>query len=765
MSNVARLIGAIPNIISILSNSRMFSYGLAAFAVIFGIATVATLTAPESDSFNAVTVVTLLYIDGILLLLLCIVVGRRLFSLWQDRRRRTTGSGLQGRLVTVFSFVAVTPAILVAIFSALFLNHGLEVWFSKRVNVALKQSVVVAKSYLDEHRKNITSDALSIANTLNYNAPRVIGNSYALNELLTSESISRSLTEATTIDGTGKVIGRSRYSFTESLEAIPAAAFTSAMDGKIAVLDSNTAERVRALIKLNRYIDTYLVVERFVDSRVISHIDSINKAVREYREMEKKRGGFQITFVVIFGVVALLLLLAAAWIGLTIARQLASPIISLIYAAEDISNGNLGVRVSVAEEDDEIRMLGQAFNKMTGQLETQRDGLIEVNRELNERRHFTETVLSGVSAGVIGLDQNGLIHLPNKSASALIATDLDKCIGKRLNDVVPEMAQLLDQMTEQGGQMRQSEIELIRNDTSLTLHVRITAEFLKDTTSGYVVTFDDVTELLSAQRNAAWADVARRIAHEIKNPLTPIQLSAERLERKYLNEITTDPEIFTSCIRTITRQVADIGRMVDEFSNFSRMPKASMKIENISEICRQAVFLEENRTPQLTFTMDFPKQDVTGYCDNPQISRALTNLLKNASESVVGKIDEQGGDISDGQVSIYLKQIAQSSNNKNSLHKIIEITISDNGKGLPSENRDRLTEPYVTTRAKGTGLGLAIVKKIIEDHKGELQLNDNPAGGAIIQFSLATEPGQNVNKAKKDPLQVEFELAMRSTRE
>jgi two-component system nitrogen regulation sensor histidine kinase NtrY len=765
MSNIKKLISAIPNIISILNNSRKFSYGLAACAVIFGIATVVTLTAPESDSFNIMTVVTLLYIDGILMLLLCIVVGSRLFLLWQDRRRRTTGSGLQGRLVTVFSLVAVTPAILVAIFSALFLNHGLEVWFSERVNLALKQSVVVAKSYLNEHRKNITSDALSIANTLNYNAPRIIGNPNALNELLTSETVIRSLSEATTIDGTGKVIGRSRYSFTDSLEAIPTAAFTSATDGKIAILDSASSEQVRALIKLNRFIDTYLIVERFVDPRVINHIESINKAVHEYHEMEKKRGGVQITFVVIFGVVAFLLLLAAAWIGLTIARQLASPIVSLINASEDVSKGNLNVRVNVAEEDDEIRMLGQAFNKMTVQLETQRDGLIEVNRELDERRQFTETVLGGVSAGVIGLDQNGLIHLPNKSASALIATDLDQCIGKKLKDIVPEMALLLDQLTEQGDQMRQSEIELIRNDASLILHVRVTAEYLKDTTNGYVVTFDDVTELLSAQRNAAWADVARRIAHEIKNPLTPIQLSAERLERKYLNEIKTDPEIFTSCISTITRQVADIGQMVDEFSNFSRMPKASRKIENISEICRQAVFLEENRTPHLTFTMEFPENDVTGYCDNPQISRVLTNLLKNASESVIGKAEEDGADISNGQITIRLEQIAKVSDSKSRAHKNLQITISDNGKGLPSENRDRLTEPYVTTRAKGTGLGLAIVKKIIEDHNGELRLSDNPEGGAMIQFNLPAEPQQITNKVKKDPLKAEIELAMHSTRE
>ena len=769
MSSLTKLVETIPNLFTRLSNSHIFSYGLAAAAVIFGIATVATLTASETDSYNVVTVVSLLYMDGILMLVLCIVVGRRLYLLWQERRRRATGSGLQGRLVTVFSFVAVTPAILVAIFSALFLNHGLEVWFSERVNTALKQSVVVAKSYLNEHRKNIISDALSIASTINYNAPRLIGNPFALNELLTSESISRSLSEATAIDGASIVIGRSRYNFSESLEVIPPAAFTSASDGKIAVLDSATADRVRALVKLNRYIDTYLVVERFVDPRVIGHIDSINKAVREYHEMEKKRGGFQITFVVIFGVVAFLLLLAAAWIGLTIARQLAAPIVSLIDAAEDVSQGDLAVRVSVAEEDDEIRALGQAFNKMTSQLETQRDGLIEANRELDERRHFTETVLSGVSAGVIGLDENGRIHLPNKSASALIVTNLDQSIGEKLSDVIPEMAQLLNEVTQQGGRMRQSEIELFRDESSLVLHVRITAEQLKDETIGYVVTFDDVTELLSAQRKAAWADVARRIAHEIKNPLTPIQLSAERLERKYLKEIKTDPHIFTSCISTITRQVADIGRMVDEFSNFARMPKASMKMENISEICRQAVFLEENRTPGLNFTMDFPEKDVIGYCDNPQINRALTNLLKNASESVVGKIEEQGSNISDGKISICLHQQSSSSNAGQNEHQSIKITITDNGKGLPSENRDRLTEPYITTRSKGTGLGLAIVKKIIEDHKGDLELSDNPQGGAIIQLNLnadaTTEIAQQAEHTEKDPLQVEIELAMRNGRE
>ncbi|NQW00126.1 MAG: PAS domain-containing sensor histidine kinase [Rhodospirillales bacterium] len=769
MIRPTRMIPFIPGLAAKMGNSRGLSYALAAAAVISGIATVASLTTPDSDTFNVLTVVTLLYIDGIILLLLSVVVGRRLFLLWRERRNKAAGSGLQGRLVTLFSFVAVTPAILVAVFSALFLNHGLEVWFSDRVNTALNQSLIVAKSYLDEHQKTISSDILAIANDLNFNAARLFSNPLTFNQILTTQSLDRSLSEVIAIDGAGNVLARSNYSTTEKLESLPPSAFVSADSGKIAVLDSSDSKRVRALIKLERFIGTYLVVERFIDNRVSDHITSIHKAVSEYNEMKKKRGGFQVTFVVIFAVVALLLLLAAAWIGLTVAKQLATPISRLIGAAEDVSKGDLSVRVSVAEEDDEIRSLGQAFNKMTSQLETQRDGLVQANRELDERRRFTATVLTGVSAGVIGLDAQGLIHLPNRSASSLLAVDLDAAVGRPLGEVIPEMRELLHAVMEQGGRMRQDEIELIRDNTPLTLHVRIATEFLDQETIGYVVTFDDVTELLSAQRKAAWADVARRIAHEIKNPLTPIQLSAERLERKYLKEISTEPEVFKACIGTIIRQVEDIGRMVDEFSAFARMPEPSMQTENISEICRQAVFLEENRYPEINFTTRFPDKDVSINCDGRQISRALTNLLKNASESVISKIEESGDDPGTGEIVISLEQAAAVTDDNPQGSGFVTIKIVDNGKGLPVENRDRLTEPYMTTRSKGTGLGLAIVKKIIEDHGGNLKLADNPQGGAEISFTLAVlssqELGNSLAKPEKSPLQAEIQLAMRSAGE
>jgi len=743
--------------------SRKLAYGLAATAVLAGIATAATMTGTLAQSYDIGTVVGLLYIDGILLLLLSVVVARRLVQLWQERRRGEAGAGLHGRLVTLFSFVAVTPAILVAVFSALYLNFGIQAWFSERVDSALSQSVIVAKAYLQEHRKNIQANALAIANDLNFNAPRLIGNRYALDGVLSSHATFRALSEAIVVDGSGRVLGQSRFSSAgDVIKSISKPAFLEADNGAIVVLETASADQVRALMKLNRFLDTYLLVERFVDSRVTGHIERIDATVNEYKSLEKNRGKFQISFVMIFVVLALLLLLAAAWVGLTVSNQLASPISRLIRAAGEVSEGDLSVRLETSNDEDEISTLTHAFNAMTGQLENQRDGLMDANRELDERRRFTETVLTGVSAGVIGLDATGNIHLPNRSASTLLSTDLEETIGTPLIEVVPEMGDLLSEVISLGGRMCQAETHLARNNESRTLHVRIAAERLDGQTIGYVVTFDDVTDLLSAQRKAAWADVARRIAHEIKNPLTPIQLSAERLKRKYLNEISSDPETFTACTDTIIRQVEDIGRMVDEFSSFARMPEPSIKTENLSEICRQVVFLEQNRNPDITFSSTFPEEDVTLNCDSRQISRALANLLKNAAESITSAIEGGLTDQNSGEIDVSLEALPSADGAEG--EETARLTISDNGIGLPAGSKDRLTEPYVTTRTKGTGLGLAIVKKIMEEHNGDLVMADREGQGAEITLlfrSLQQTLTSDVNGSEnKDPLKVEIDLAL-----
>jgi two-component system nitrogen regulation sensor histidine kinase NtrY len=414
-------------------------------------------------------------------------------------------------------------------------------------------------------------------------------------------------------------------------------------------------------------------------------------------------------------------------IGIHFATQLAVPISRLVTAAEQIRGGDLAARVPEGEKDDELASLSRAFNRMTYQIESQQRELREANRQLDERRQFTETVLTGVSAGVIGLDRLGRVNLPNRSASSLLGVDLEESIGQDLAQVAPEMGGLLDEAARRPERLAQSQVQLVRGTSTRILLVRIAAELYGREISGYVVTFDDITELLSAQRKAAWADIARRIAHEIKNPLTPIQLAAERLRRRYLKEIKGDTETFTVCTDTIIRHVGDIGRMIDEFSSFARMPAPVLKPENLSEIVRQTVFLQRTAHPEIAFATTFPARPVTVRCDARLVGQAVINIVKNAIESIETRIAEQGGSPA-GQIRVSVTEEAGQA----------AVIVEDNGKGLPQHGREQLTEPYVTTRAKGTGLGLAIVKKIMEDHLGELVLEDAEPDGARVRLVLAT---------------------------
>jgi len=715
------------------SASRKTAYTLAILAILSGAMTVVTIVERPGQTSDINTVLSLLYIDGILFLLLGAVVARRLAQVWSDRRRGAAGSGLQVRLVVLFSLVAVTPAILVAVFSALFLHFGMQSWFAERVRTALNQSQVVAQAYLVDHRRIIEADAFALANELNVNASQLMRSRALFENVLSSQSAFRSLTEAVVLDGSGNILARAHFSLTEKIENVSVQALNTASQGRIAVLDSENVDRMRALIKLNRFIDAYLLVERYVDPRVINHIESIRKAVNEYQTMEKERSGIQVSFIIIFLMVSLLLLLAAAWIGLTVSSQLADPISNLISATDEASQGNLGVRVEVGDDTDEISSLGRAFNNMTNELESQREGLVTANRELDERRRFTETVLAGVSAGVIGLDADGRIHLSNRSASDLLSRNLGAMVGAEINEAVPEMAGLFAKVIAAPARTYQEEISLDSPSQHRTLLSRMAAEYLDGDIIGYVVTFDDVTDLLSAQRKAAWADVARRIAHEIKNPLTPIQLSAERLQRKYQDEVASDPDIFRACTDTIIRQVSDIGRMVDEFSSFARMPQPLMYDENIVEVCREAAFLERNRNVDLVFKIDLPDTPVMVNCDRRQIAQALTNLLKNAWESIEARLTNKSLSSEPGQITLRLINCDSDMTLQGGSNGTVSIIIEDNGVGLPLD-KGRLTEPYVTTREKGTGLGLAIVRKIMEDHHGRFVLDDRPDGGAKVSM-------------------------------
>src|SRR6266849_3402441 len=723
---------------------RKVAIALAAAALASGIATYLALTGAPPFGPRSRVVLTLLNLDLVLLLALAAVVAKRLVEVWMERRRGLAGSRLQIRLVGLFTLIAVMPTIIVAVFSYLFFGSGIESWFSDKVRTAISESVAVADAYVKEHQQAIRADALAMATDLDRYASSLQLNPEYLAPVLTAQAAMRGLTEAAVLDRKGTMLARTGLIFALGFEDVSRDALRRAREGEVVIMTDDQEERVRALVRLDEFSDLYLYVGRFIEPRVLAHREATHRAAADYERLEGRRSGFQITFAMIYILVAMLFLAAAISIGIHFAAQLADPISRLVGAAERVRAGDLSARVPEGDKDDELVSLSRAFNRMTYQIQSQQAELIEANRQLDERRRFTETVLTGVSAGVIGLDRSGRINLPNRSASSLLGVDLEQSIGEDLAVVAPEMAGLLDEAERRPERLAQSQVQLVRGTSTRTLLVRIAAEHYGREISGFVVTFDDITELLSAQRKAAWADIARRIAHEIKNPLTPIQLSAERLRRRYLKEIKKDPETFRACTDTIIRHVEDIGRMVDEFSSFARMPAPVLKPEDLATIVEQALFLERTAHPKIGFETRFAVRPVPLRCDARLIGQALINIIKNAIDSIEGRIAE-GGPTPPGQIIVTVEADGP-----------VAVTIEDNGKGLPRQGREQLTEPYVTTRAKGTGLGLAIVKKIMEDHRGQLMLSDRERGGARVRLVFA---GDAHPASHAEPLAVPAELS------
>ena len=726
---------------------RMLAFALTAAAVASGIATAVALSDSGIDGTNIETIRILFLLDLAFVLVLGALVAIRLARLWAERRRGLAGSGLLVRMVVIFSLVAVTPAVLVAGFSVLFGGIGLQTWFSDQVRSAVLASDAVARSYLEEHRDSIKAEAFAMANDLNRDAPALMSDPRLFSHRLSLQANLRSLPEAVVFDSNARILARTPLSLSLELDLglISGNDIERADRGQVAILDTGNDDRARALVKLFGFPDAYLVVGRFLDVDVLSHIEQTAQALSLYRGLEERREQLLFMFVLIFVVVTLLLLLAAVWTGLNLSGRISKPISALIIAADRIRRGDQGVRVEVSNSVEELDSLGRAFNRMTGQLETQRDSLVVANRQLDERRQFTEAVLSGVSAGVIGLDREGNINLPNRSASELLGVDLEAAIGTPLRDIAPEMAGLTEQAREFPDRTWEAEVTLMRDGRPATFFVRIVAERLRNAVVGFVATFDDITPLVAAQRTAAWADVARRVAHEIKNPLTPIQLAAERLNRRYGRQIEDDTETFKACVSTIVRRVEDIRRMVDEFTSFARMPRPDPKPENLSELLRQAVFMERTRSPGIRFDLHLPQEEVKLRCDGRQIAQALTNLLKNASEAIVEQRKEEGADQGRGAVAVFLER-----DHDSSLGRTVRVVIEDNGPGLPEDLLDRLTDPYVTTRAKGSGLGLAIVRKIMEDHGGDLILENRDGGGARVAIVFRSVDGPASSDGAED---------------
>lgn len=717
---------------------------LAIAAALSGLATYAAWSGSTPLEPNPQHVLILLVVDLVLLLSLGAVVARRLVRLWVERRSGSAGSRLHVRIVALFSLVAVTPAIITAVFSALFFHLGVQSWFSERVSTAVQESLAVAEAYVVEHRQALRADVLAMANDLNRAAPRLLRSPTMFSRVLQTQAALRALSEATVFDSTGRVLARTTLSLSAAFGSLPLDLLEQANQGRAFIFSADDNDQVRALVRLDRYLDAYLYVGRFVDPNVVQHVERTREVVAEYKALEGARSGIQLTSALIFIVVALLLLLAAVWLGLFFAGRLVRPVSALVSAAERVREGDLTARVPEGPVDDEIGTLSRAFNRMTDQLMGQRRELVDANRQLDRRRRFIEAVLGGVSAGVIGLDRTGRINLSNRSAAQLLDAEESTFSGEPLSTAVPEMEPLLQEARARPDRVVEGEVAITRGGRRRILIVRVGADHGQDERRGYVVTFDDVTDLVAAQRTAAWADVARRIAHEIKNPLTPIQLAAERLKRKYLPQVSDDREVFVQCTETIVRQVGDIRRMVDEFSSFARMPAPALKSNDLRQVVEQGVFAQQVAHPGITYDVALPEEPVIVRCDERQLGQVFTNVLQNAAEAIEAREAAEGRTPTAGRVMLTLERDEEAA----------VVRIVDNGPGLPVDDRDRLTEPYVTRRAKGTGLGLAIVKKIMDDHGGRLTLEDARDGGAMVTLRLPLAQADDDNEEQLDGVRV-----------
>jgi two-component system nitrogen regulation sensor histidine kinase NtrY len=707
-----------------LALGRVSTLLVASAALLLGLASFAVLAGRVKLSIHSGTAIAMIMADFAALLLLILVLTGRVTRIVLEHRRGAAGARLHVRLVFLFGGVAAVPAILVAIFAIVFFNFGIQAWFNERVQTALDESNQVAQGYLQEHNNDIRLDALAMANDLSQNGTVFFGNPNEFTSYLGAQTTVRGLTQAVIFQPYSRKLNEgiivSAGLFAGMAATLPdARSIAQAQSGQIPVISPPGSTVEQAVIKLDITPPLMLMIEKPIDPAILDHVSKTEQAVAEYQRLSKNRAGLEVSFALIIAVLTLLVLSALVAFGLVIANQIAKPIGHLIRAAEKVREGDLAVRVPEKDTGDEMADLSRAFNKMTEQLVAQRTELLDVNNQLEERRRFTETVLAGVSAGVIGLDNRGRIELPNRAASELLGTDLKSKIGRSLTETAPQFAPLIAAVMASPERPAVEQIEHGMAMRKRMLLVRIGAEMKGGVPGGFIVTFDDVTELLAAQRKAAWADVARRIAHEIKNPLTPIQLSAERLKRRFAKEITSDPESFTQCADTIVRHVGDIGRMVDEFSTFARMPAPVMRTESLERLAREAMVLQRVAQPHIVWQVEI-ETPLRAVCDRRLIGQALTNLLQNAADAVAMR---------EGAKHVTLRLAA--------LDGMACLSVTDDGVGLPETDRARLIEPYVTHKPKGTGLGLAIVAKIMEDHGGRLELKPAPGGlGAEVSLIL-----------------------------
>ena len=673
-------------------------------------------------------VATLLVANLVPAMALMVLVARRMAM----RRAAESPIGGRGRLhvrlVALFSVIASVPTLLVVIFASLLFQSGLDFWLSDRAQTVIKNAQEVASQYRKDQRAQVQlevqtmgSDVVGWVNDRGIDDPQ-------FGDFMLTQTTRRGLLETAllTITKSGEIQMQGGVNlYDRPLEDRFTTSTLRKLKAGETIAKEEAGDRVEAVVRLDPKAEVYVYGARAVDARLLKLAEDAQSAASDYQKTVTGARTLQFRFNAIMLLVSLLIVGLSIWIALKLADRLVRPVGELVDAARRITAGDLSTRVTAGEltsrvtgmrVQDEIGILGRAFNRMTKRLEEQTGDLVSANAQLESRRAFIEAVLSGVTAGIISLDQQRNVRLINSSAEALLKTDKGQAVGRKLGELAPELDAHLD------SDHREDIIQFASGGEPRTLAVkRVRVE------GGHVLTFDDITEQLLDQRRAAWSDVARRIAHEIRNPLTPIQLAAERLQRRYGKEITSDAATFEKLTGTIVRQVGDLRRMVDEFSSFARMPKPVFREERIGDIVGESLFLHQVAHPDIAFKLDSPEPSPLLVCDRRQMGQALTNVIKNAVEAIQQK-REDGRKGGDDRVAATIRDSGGR----------IVIEVADTGIGLPNE-RGRLTEPYMTTRVKGTGLGLAIVKKIVEEHFGNIEFDDSVGGGSIVRLVFDSE--------------------------
>lgn len=712
----------------------LMTFSLVVLGPVLALATYLALGPLDQGSTDTLRLVLLF--DLVYILLVAALVLSQVARLVAARRAKSAGSRLHLRLTGVFALMALIPTVSVAVFAVLTINVGIEGWFSERVRVVVGNSLLAAEAYAEEERAGLREDARNLARSID--RARRDGIDLSDSELLGEgqRQIQRGLREAYMIDATAEIRARGDRSYLFDYDKPTPEQIASASDTEVRIIEDWANNEFRAIIRLTSFVDRFLYVSREVDGEILSLLEDTQETIRLYQQLESERGKMLFDFGLLYLAFAVIIILAAVWLGLWFAERLSGPIGRLTGAAQQVGAGDLDVQVRDDDGDDEIAELGKYFNQMTTQLNAQRNTLLDNTRQIERRRRLFDSVLSSVTSGVVGLDPEGRVTFVNRSAMRLLDWEEEQQ-SLALAVAVPEFGPLYEVLTTTAQEATQQEIKVSRQGRMENLLVRMATRRTDDgRLEGYVVAFDDVTDLVSAQRMAAWGDVARRIAHEIKNPLTPIQLSAERIKRKFGPKLGEDQDSLDQMTGVIIRQTGDLRRIVDEFSKFARMPEPDRRDQDLRQLVRDAVLLQKTGRPDIKLISDVPAAELPALIDGTMITQALTNLIKNAGEAI-DTLKEDGAP-DDLVPQVHVKMYADETT--------AHITIADNGIGLP-EDRARLFEPYVTTRSEGTGLGLPIVKKIIEEHGGSLTLTDAPVfegqnhfgAMAVITLPLGTD--------------------------